>query len=125
MDEIVGWLLIFRNSRLIASRGDLFGGRLNRCFPSIRANTIRSHLEFLVDDALEGRHTGSRGFDVAARYVRAQFTAFGLKSGVADGSYFQSVPLRQTEVDVSRTSLVISSEKSKRQLAYNRGAPTS
>lgn len=88
--------------------------------PSIRANAIRSHLEFLADDALEGRHTGSRGFDLAARYVRAQFTAFGLQSGVADGSYFQPVALRQTDVDAGRTSLLISSERSTQQLAYNK-----
>ena len=61
---------------------------------SVRPEAIRAHLEFLADDALEGRGTGSRGYDVAAKYVRAQFAALGLKSGVKDGSYFQPVALR-------------------------------
>ncbi|HKV77183.1 MAG TPA: M28 family peptidase [Candidatus Sulfotelmatobacter sp.] len=92
---------------------------LAKTLPSIRANAIRSHLEFLADDALEGRHTGSRGFDVAARYVRAQFAAFGLKSGVADASYFQPVTLRQTNVDADRSSIVVASDGHQKQLAYN------
>src|SRR6516165_265381 len=86
----------------------------------IRPEAIRAHLEFLADDALEGRHTGSRGYDLAARYVRAQFTALGLKSGVKDGSYFQPVTLRQTEVDGGETSLVIASNGQERPLAYNK-----
>lgn len=92
---------------------------LAKTLPSIRANAIRSHLEFVADDALEGRHTGSRGFDVAARYVRAQFAAFGLKSGVADESYFQPVTLRQTDVEADGSSLIIASDGHEKQLAYN------
>ena len=87
---------------------------------SIRADVIRSHLEFLADDALEGRHTGSRGFDLAARYERAQFTAFGLKSGVSEGTYFQKVALRQTDVDATQSSLVITSQGREKPLAYNK-----
>ena len=86
----------------------------------IRPEAIRAHVEFLADDALEGRHTGSRGYDLAARYVRAQFTALGLKSGVKDGSYFQPVTLRQTEVDGGETSLVIACNGQERPLAYNK-----
>lgn len=80
---MLGSLLFFV---LIASCafGQTLDPTLAKTLPSIRADAIRSHLEFLADDALEGRHTGSRGFDVAARYVRAQFTAFGLQSGVTD-----------------------------------------
>jgi Zn-dependent M28 family amino/carboxypeptidase len=92
---------------------------LAKTLPSIRARAIRSHLEFLADDALEGRHTGSRGFDVAARYVRAQFAAFGLKSGVADGSYFQPITLRQTDVEADGSSLTIASDGHEKELAYN------
>ena len=87
---------------------------------SVRPEAIRAHLEFLADDALEGRGTGSRGYDVAAKYVRAQFAALGLKSGVKDGSYFQPVALRRTEVDPSGSSLVIESGGRKNTLAYNR-----
>jgi hypothetical protein len=87
---------------------------------SIRPEAIRAHLEFLADDALDGRGTGSRGYDLAAKFVRAQFAALGLKSGVTDGSYFQPVALRRTEVDASGSSLVIEANGRKNSLAYNR-----
>jgi len=86
---------------------------------TIRPEAVRAHLEFLADDALEGRHTGSRGYELAAKYVRAQFAALGLKSGVEDGSYFQPVILRQTEVDSSASSFVIQRSGQKSQLVYN------
>lgn len=37
-------------------------------------------MRFLADDLLEGRETGTRGFDIAADYVQAQFAAIGLKT---------------------------------------------
>ena len=46
----------------------------------ISPNAIAAHMRFLSSDALEGRETGTRGFEVAAEYVRAQFTAARHKS---------------------------------------------
>jgi hypothetical protein len=34
---------------------------------------LRAHLDFLADDALEGRAPGTRGGATAARYTAAQF----------------------------------------------------
>jgi hypothetical protein len=56
------------------------------------ADAIRAHLEFLADDHLEGRGTGTRGYDLAALYVAAQFRAAGLAPAV-DGGWFQPVPM--------------------------------
>lgn len=39
---------------------------------------LRAHVEFLADDLLEGRGTGSRGHALAAAYVAAQFKQLGL-----------------------------------------------
>jgi len=57
-------------------------------------NRIRGHIEFLADDLLEGRDTGSRGYAVAAAYVASQFRALGLDPGGERGGWFQQVPLR-------------------------------
>ncbi|MGZ8291441.1 MAG: M28 family metallopeptidase [Telluria sp.] len=61
-------------------------------------NMIRAHLTFLADDLLEGRETGSRGYDIAARYVAAQFTQYGVKPKGDKGGYLQQVPLRATRL---------------------------
>ncbi len=57
------------------------------------AARIRAHIGFLADDLLEGRAAGSRGYDLAARYVAAEFDALGLKPGGAGGGWLQPVEL--------------------------------
>jgi Zn-dependent M28 family amino/carboxypeptidase len=59
--------------------------------PEFRPESFRAHVEFLADDLLEGRDTGSRGYEIAARYVATRFEALGLKPGAA-GSWYQQVP---------------------------------
>ncbi|HEY8538460.1 MAG TPA: M28 family metallopeptidase [Steroidobacteraceae bacterium] len=56
-------------------------------------NAIRSHVEFLASDLLEGRAAASRGYDIAAAYVAAQFRHSGLKPAGDDETFYQTVPL--------------------------------
>jgi len=58
------------------------------------ANRIRGHVQFLASDELEGRDTGSRGYNVAAAYVAAQFAGMGLKPAGSGGSWYLQVPFR-------------------------------
>lgn len=62
---------------------------------------VRAHVTFLADDLLEGRDTGSRGFDIASNYVATQFMAMGLKpvGDPATGSYFQKLTVREARLD--------------------------
>jgi hypothetical protein len=53
---------------------------------------FRSHVAFLADDLLEGRETGTRGFDIAARYVASGFEGLGLRPAGNGGSWYQPVP---------------------------------
>jgi Zn-dependent M28 family amino/carboxypeptidase len=53
---------------------------------------FRSHVQFLSDDLLEGRDTGSRGHEIAARYVASQLAGLGVLPG-NDGSWYQQVRL--------------------------------
>jgi Zn-dependent M28 family amino/carboxypeptidase len=57
----------------------------------IDAEHIRAHVRFLSDDLLEGRGTGARGGDIAARYIASQFALDGLKPAGDDGGYLQKV----------------------------------
>lgn len=52
---------------------------------------IRADVTFLADDLLEGRNTGTRGYDIAAAYVANRFASLGLQPGNG-GSYYQQVP---------------------------------
>ena len=71
----------------------------------ISAAAIRAHMQFLADDALEGRGTGTRGHELAAKYMAAQFDALGLAPAGDGGSYFQRVPLRSTSVDGAQSGV--------------------
>src|SRR5436853_5729887 len=55
----------------------------------ISADSLRGHLSFIASDALEGRGTPSRGLDIAAEYIAAQFRRAGLEP-VGDDGYFQT-----------------------------------
>jgi Zn-dependent M28 family amino/carboxypeptidase len=63
---------------------------------SISANSLRGHLSFIASDLLEGRGTPSRGLDLAAEYIAAQFRRAGLEPAGDDG-FFQTAdwPLTQ------------------------------
>src|SRR5438067_1591985 len=88
----------------------------------VTADDLRTHLKFIASDQLEGRDTPSRGLDMAADYIAAQFRRAGLEPAGDDG-YFQTAnwattardagsfrmkldaPPRSVEVDRSKVSL--------------------
>lgn len=55
----------------------------------ISPDSLRGHLSYLSSDLLEGRATPSRGLDLAAEYIAAQFRRAGLEPAGDDG-YFQT-----------------------------------
>ena len=59
--------------------------------PEITATEIQDHINYLASDSLEGRFTGSRGGELAAEYIQADFGSSGLKP-LFDGSYRQNFP---------------------------------
>jgi hypothetical protein len=79
---------------------------------------FRAHVAFLADDLLEGRDTGSRGHDIAARYVATQFDSLGLKPGGTDGSWYQQVPLQKTTRGAARGTLTISGLAGERRFEH-------
>lgn len=60
----------------------------------ISADSLRGNLSFLASDLLEGRATPSRGLDLAAEYIAAQFRRAGLEPAGDDG-YFQTATLAE------------------------------
>ncbi len=80
------------------------------------AARIRAHIEFLADDLLEGRAAGSRGFDLAARYVATEFLALGLRPAGTDG-WYQPVELVEATVVVPAGEFVIERDGRTERLA--------
>ena len=61
---------------------------------------LRAHAEFLADDALRGRDTGSPEYAIAARYAATRFASWGLAPGSGQ-SYFQMVDFAEAQVRTS------------------------
>lgn len=57
---------------------------------AIRAASLKGHVSFLASDLLEGRGTPSRGLNLAAEYIAAQFRRAGLEP-LGDREYFQTL----------------------------------
>lgn len=85
--------------------------------PQFSPEGVRAHVAFLADDLLEGRKTGTRGFEIAARYVAAQFEAYGLKPGGSDG-WFQEVTFQQTERGAQPGSVTINGPAGEQRWAH-------
>lgn len=54
---------------------------------------IKSHLEFLASDELEGRKTGEKGNHTAARYIATQLYSFGLETALDSKDFLQQIVL--------------------------------
>lgn len=68
-----------------AERGASFAAALE----SIHSEELKAHVDYLADDALEGREAGSRGGREAGEYLAGRFQEIGLIGAGIDGGYFQ------------------------------------
>jgi hypothetical protein len=64
------------------------------------------HIEFLADDALQGRETGSAGHKRAAEYVAAEFRNAGLAPAGTQG-FIQPVAFTTRRIDEAHSSLAL------------------
>src|SRR5260370_6393684 len=72
----------------------------------ISAQSMRGHLSFIASDLLEGRNTPSRGLDLAAEYIAAQFRRAGLEPAGDDG-YFQTAKMVDVEPEIEGFQLTL------------------
>jgi len=78
---------------LVAQTAGSSGSPGTRVARALDPRVLRAHLEFLADDALEGRAPGTRGGVTAAKYIATQFERLGLEPAGDSGTYFQRVPI--------------------------------
>jgi len=86
--------------------------------PEFSADRIKAHVTFLADDLLEGREAGTRGHEIAARYVASQFALLGLKAGGQDGGYLQTVGLLEVAQTGQSPTLVLSTPRGSQTLEH-------
>jgi hypothetical protein len=75
---------------------------------AIDGNAVKAHVELLADDLHEGREAGKRGYQLAAKYVAAQYQTIGLQPGNSD-SYFQTVAFKAASVVPGSRAFAITS----------------
>ncbi len=75
----------------------------------ITPESVRAHVEFLASDVLEGRETGTRGHEIAARYVASRLASLGLQPAGKDG-WFQQVPFVAALADQAKSSFKIAGQ---------------
>ncbi len=68
-------------------------GTAARAAGAVSPQVLRAHTEFLADDAVEGRRPGTRGGELAARYIATQFQRLGLEPAGDSGTYYHRVPI--------------------------------
>lgn len=82
----------------------------------VRPAAIRARMSFLSDGLLEGRGTGTRGYEIAARYVAAEMEAMGLAPAGVSGGWFQPVKFRSAKRDLEKSSFSVVSNGQERRL---------
>jgi hypothetical protein len=91
--------------RVVAQAVAPIPAEVQTAMKELQKEPFHAHMAFLADDLLEGRGTGTRGHELAARYIAAQFEAMGLKPAGQNGTFYQQVPLREIKVDPERCAL--------------------
>ncbi|HEY6393298.1 MAG TPA: M28 family peptidase [Bryobacteraceae bacterium] len=81
---------------------------LQAALDHIRPDSLRGDLSFIASDLLEGRKTPSRGLDIAAVYIAAQFRRAGLEPAGDDG-YFATAHMAVLEPNLDGFELKLSS----------------
>ncbi|RWU12827.1 M28 family peptidase [Pseudidiomarina gelatinasegens] len=86
--------------------------------PSADAVALQAHLEFLASDDLEGRDTGSRGHEIAAKYIATEFKRLGLEPAGDDGTYFQRIKFRRSFLEENSASFTLNTGDGEVALEY-------
>ncbi len=110
--------LLLTGAFLAAEKASTIPAAAKKIADSFDTNRMKTDLNFLASDLLEGRGTGQRGGDVAAAYIAAQFQIAGLKPAGENGTYMQQVPLNGVTAQPESTLTISSAKGEPLQLKY-------
>src|SRR5262245_27296046 len=86
--------------------------------PEFSAERLRAHVTFLADDLLEGREAGTRGHEIAARYIASQFALLGVRPGGQDSGYFYKVDLLESSLTGQTPALTVTTGRGTQTLKH-------
>ena len=84
----------------------------------VNAERIKAHVEFLADDTLKGRDTGSEGHQIAANYVKSNFKQLGLLPQGEHDTYEQEVTFRKAFLEDGSAKMSIENASGTVDLAF-------
>jgi Zn-dependent M28 family amino/carboxypeptidase len=96
---------LFATILLILLSANFVCGQQNTYASLFNEAQLKNYVKFLSDDGFEGRAPGSRGGELAAKYIATELQRIGVKPG-NNGSYFQPVSLVAVKADPN-TSLKV------------------
>lgn len=85
----------------------------------ITPEAIEQHIRVLAHDSMEGRAPGTEGFAASARYTEEVLRGLGLEPAGENGTYRQTVPLRQSTVVESESSFSVSGSNGGTPMLYD------
>ena len=71
---------------------------------------LQSHINYLADDKLEGRRTGTAGEKLAYEYITAQFTNAGILPVGTNGNYIQEFDVQEGKQVNNETSFLVNEQ---------------
>jgi len=110
--------------------GGTLSPEIQAALDRISADSLRGNLSFIASDALEGRNTPSRGLDIAAEYIAAQYRKAGVEPGgeanaAGERSYFQTATWNVTARTNNGIDLTSADGKQKMRVRENQLPPGS
>jgi len=94
------------------------GDPADAAMAAIRPEAIRANMSFLADDALEGRGTATRGYEIAAKFMATRFEALGFAPAGGAGTYFQQVPFRSMRPEPAQSSFTLTRDGQPETFTY-------
>ena len=81
---------LFSSTLLIVVSSSLLFAQAPTVAPSVEK--LREHVAYLASEKLEGRRTGTKGVEAAAKYIAGEYEQLKLRAPKSSKSYFQPFP---------------------------------
>ncbi len=107
---LVSFSFFLSSSWTIADNSQPAGFTINKA--------LKGHIEFLADDLMLGRDTGSVEYEIAARYVASHFQQFGLTPKGDNNTWFQKVDFVEYQLNENSGQMILHKKGKTTSLNY-------